>query len=262
MAKDPAILWYWSDWRGGTGTFTRHLKGCYMDLLDAQFNSGPLSMEEIRTVLGTDFGQAWPTLQKKFTATNAGLLYNERMEGEKEKRKRFTDSRRNNLTGIKKHPHKDDHMGNHMAPHMENENGNSNGFVKNGGPGETRQPIVQAMTDVWKGLKPDYPFDVMTDGAALFEIGEFLSGPLKIKWIPESDADYEKGLEGWKALANWVVADDFYKSFSLAYIAKIKTLQTILQKSKQKKNGTAHKSVPYSPQFTPTITDKGSFGEL
>lgn len=129
MAKDPAVLWYWSDWGGGTKTFTRHLKGCYMDLLDAQFNSGPLSMDEIRTVLGTDFGQAWPTLQKKFTVTNTGLYYNARLEEEKFKRRKFTESRKNNLLP-KKPPHMDAHMGDHMAKpmgvHMENENGNIN----------------------------------------------------------------------------------------------------------------------------------------
>jgi len=40
--KDPAVLWYWNDWGGGTRTMSRQLKGCYMDLLEAQFNSGPL----------------------------------------------------------------------------------------------------------------------------------------------------------------------------------------------------------------------------
>src|SRR5688572_2070648 len=69
MAKDPACLFYWGDWQGGTITFSRHLKGCYMDLLTAQFNNGPLSLDEIRTVLGSDFGQHWPTLQKKFEVT-------------------------------------------------------------------------------------------------------------------------------------------------------------------------------------------------
>ena len=40
MAKDPAMLWYWADWHSGTATMSRFLKGCYMDLLHAQFNSG------------------------------------------------------------------------------------------------------------------------------------------------------------------------------------------------------------------------------
>lgn len=98
MAKDPAVLWYWNDWHGGTCTISRFLKGCYMDLLHAQFNIGNLSIEEIRTVLGSDFGSAWPTLQKKFKQDDKGLFFNERLVTESIKRKAYTKSRRDNLT--------------------------------------------------------------------------------------------------------------------------------------------------------------------
>lgn len=97
MAKDPAVLWYWNDWGGGTRTLSRHLKGCYIDLLEAQFNSGHLSLEEIKTVLGADFGNAWPTLQKKFKKDENGLFFNDRTEQEILKRKAFTESRRESL---------------------------------------------------------------------------------------------------------------------------------------------------------------------
>lgn len=89
MAKDPAFLFYPGDWQGGTSTFTRHLKGCYIDILIAQFNSGPLSIDEIKTVLNNDFA-AWGTLIKKFKKTETGLFFNERLEIEKEKRKEFS----------------------------------------------------------------------------------------------------------------------------------------------------------------------------
>lgn len=116
MSKDPAVLWYFNDWQGGTSTLSRHLKGCYMDLLHAQFNAGHLSIEEIKTVLGSDFGQAWPTLQKKFVKDEStGLYYNSRLIFEAEKRKSYTSSRRKNLNGEKKEK-------THMQPHMEIEN--------------------------------------------------------------------------------------------------------------------------------------------
>lgn len=124
IAKDPAMLWYWSDWNSGTSTMSRFLKGCYMDVLHAQFNSGRLTLEEIRTVLGSDFGQAWPTLQKKFAVDEAGKYFNERLEIEKNKRAAFTASRRKNLES----PHMNTHMVTHTAPRMENENVNTNGF--------------------------------------------------------------------------------------------------------------------------------------
>ena len=118
MAKDPAMLWYWSDWYSGTSTMTRFMKGCYMDVLHAQFNNGRLSLEEIRTVLGSDFGQAWPTLQKKFAADPAGKYFNERLEHEQLKRAAFTASRRKNLQST----HMEPHMHQHMVSHMENVN--------------------------------------------------------------------------------------------------------------------------------------------
>lgn len=115
--KDPAVLWYFNDWHGGTITLSRHQKGCYIDLLYAQFNSGHLSLEEIKTVLGSDFGQTWPTLQKKFVKDEStGLYYNERLVFEAEKRKSFSKSRRDNLKGEKKE------IASHMVAHMEIEN--------------------------------------------------------------------------------------------------------------------------------------------
>lgn len=95
MAKDPATLWYWNDWHSGTILMSRFLKGCYMDLLHAQFNHGPLSLEEVKAVLGSDFGQTWPSLVKKFNEKE-GRFFNERMEQEKEKRKKHSEHQRRN----------------------------------------------------------------------------------------------------------------------------------------------------------------------
>lgn len=109
--KDPALLWYFNDWTGGTVTLSRHLKGCYIDLLSAQFNNGKLTLDEIKTVLGSDFGSSWPALQKKFKFEDS-LYFNERLQQEKDKRINFTASRRKNAQ--------------HMPKHMENENRNIN----------------------------------------------------------------------------------------------------------------------------------------
>lgn len=105
--KDPGVTWVFNDWHGGTSTMTRHLKGCYMDLLHAQFNNGHLSLDEIKTVLGSDFGKSWPALQKKFVKDDNGFYYNSRLESEIIKRKSFNDSRRDNAAGK--------HMGNGLG---------------------------------------------------------------------------------------------------------------------------------------------------
>lgn len=142
MAKDPATLWYWGDWFSGTTTLTRHLKGCYMDLLHAQFNAGHLSLEEIKTVLGSDFGSSWPTIQKKFIKDAYGLFFNVRAEQEKLKRQQYTQGRKDNL---KKKPHMEPHMHSHMEEHMEghmdNENKDLNGSKGKGAgkPSETKK---------------------------------------------------------------------------------------------------------------------------
>lgn len=109
-------------------TMSRFLKGCYLDLLVAQFNSGPLSLEEIRTVLGSDFGQAWPSLQKKFKTEN-GNFFNERLETEKAKRTAYSQSRSKNR---KKITYDTTHEQTYV-PHMENEDKNENAIEKGKG---------------------------------------------------------------------------------------------------------------------------------
>lgn len=124
--KDPAVLWYFDNWAGGTATMTRHLKGCYMDLLNAQFNSGHLSIEEIKTVLGSDFGSSWPTIQKKFDRDKDGLFFSKRLEAEKTKRSRYKAGRLENLEGSKTDEYSVGHMGNGNKSGIEIENSNGN----------------------------------------------------------------------------------------------------------------------------------------
>lgn len=111
LGRDPGVTWMFNDWQGGTMTLSRFLKGCYMDLLTAQFNSGHLSLDEIRTVLGSDFGSSWPALQKKFIKDANDLYYNERLELEITKRKNFSKSRRENLANPPKDKNRSSHMG-------------------------------------------------------------------------------------------------------------------------------------------------------
>lgn len=162
MAKDPAMLWYWSDWYSGTATLSRFLKGCYMDLLHAQFNSGHLTLEEIKTVLGSDFGQAWPTLQKKFTADDAGKYFNVRLDEEKEKRAAFTKSRRDNL-------HKTKHMKQHMGDHMENENEDRNDITVFGNKKEWSITVAK----VFANEKPKLIYDLKLYFEKAGKVAEF-----------------------------------------------------------------------------------------
>lgn len=134
MAKDPAFLFYPSDYIGGTMGMTFEQKGAYVDLLMMQFNRGHMTSHMIGQVLGQKFDELWPTIKNKFVEDEHGMFYNERLELEKNRRKVFTDSRKNNLTGVNQHTKKKEnnggHMGGHMdghtTSHMENENINKN----------------------------------------------------------------------------------------------------------------------------------------
>lgn len=99
QSKDPALLFYPGDWTQGTLLFTREQKGAYIDLLIAQFNNGHLSLEDVQQVLGpVDFPKMWDCrLKSKFMTDQNGLFFNERWEYEMLRRKRFTQSRKNNL---------------------------------------------------------------------------------------------------------------------------------------------------------------------
>lgn len=149
MAKDPAFLFYPGDWQGGTATYSRHLKGCYLDILIAQFNSGPLSIEEIKIVLGTDFA-VWGALTKKFKTTENGLFFNERLELEKTKRKEYSKSRKDNINKrYNKSTYVDTHV-EHMYLHMENENRNKD---------LNKKKEVKSKKFPFKDFLIDYGFD-------------------------------------------------------------------------------------------------------
>jgi len=125
MAKDPAFLFYPNDWLGGTMGMTFEEKGAYLELLIMQFNRGHMSGH----MVGHMVGQLWDKISHKFKQDSEGNWYNERVEIEIEKRKKFTNSRKNNLLGKNQHKKGQkmtSHMEGHVTSHMENENENRN----------------------------------------------------------------------------------------------------------------------------------------
>ena len=118
MAKDPAFLFYPNDWIGGTMGFTFEEKGAYMELLMMQFNRGHMSED----MIGRMIGQLWVKVQVKFVVDVDGLWYNERLDLEKNKRKKFVESRTNNRLGENQHTKLKKEKDGHVTTHMENEN--------------------------------------------------------------------------------------------------------------------------------------------
>ncbi len=125
MAKDPAFLFYPGDYVSGTMGMTFEEKGAYMDLLMLQFNRGHMNTHMIQHTIG----HLWEQVKCKFIQDDEGLWYNVRLDIEKDKRKTFTESRRNNMKGKTKPKEEhtyEKHMNSHMKPHMENVNENIN----------------------------------------------------------------------------------------------------------------------------------------
>lgn len=123
--KDPAFLFYPGDWLSGTIGMTFEEKGAYMELLMAQFSRGHMTDH----MCGQLVGHLWGQLRFKFKQDDDGLWFNERLEIEKEKRKRFVNSRKNNVKGANQYINKETlsgHVSGHMTAHMENRNRNRN----------------------------------------------------------------------------------------------------------------------------------------
>ena len=124
MAKDPAFLFYPNDYIGGTMGMTFEEKGAYIELLMLQFNRGHMT----KHMIGQTVGQIWDNISDKFSVDSNGLYFNERLESEQNKRKSYSESRRNNKNGTNQYSKKK--VG-HMTSHMENVNEDVNEDVIN-----------------------------------------------------------------------------------------------------------------------------------
>jgi len=126
MSKDPAVLFYTSDFLSGTITMTNEQVGQYIRLLCTQHQTGHIPNEYMLSIIGSINN---PVL-KKFEQDESGCWFNKRMESEHEKRRRYCESRSNNRLAKENNQteskHMSPHMSLHMSPHMENGNGNDN----------------------------------------------------------------------------------------------------------------------------------------
>lgn len=95
MAKDPAFLFYSSDFLSGVTDLTMEERGQYITLLCLQHQKGALSEKTIRLSVGS----VSVDVLSKFEKDEDGNFYNKRLFSEIEKRAFFTQSRRNN--GVK-----------------------------------------------------------------------------------------------------------------------------------------------------------------
>lgn len=118
--KDPAFLFYSDNFMSGTMFFTDEQVGKYVRLLCAQHLTGHLQENHMIFICKKYDEDIW----KKFIRDDDGKFYNERLEIEINKRKKYAESRSNNKKGKSKLPKKpkksyDFHMGNEIGNEIE-----------------------------------------------------------------------------------------------------------------------------------------------
>lgn len=120
--KDPAFLFYSSDFLSGTMLMTDEQIGQYIKLLCLQHQKGHLKEKDMLNICKTYDEDIF----SKFLKDEEGNYYNERLETEANKRKAYSESRRNNRR--KKETYEEDmkNICNSYEEHMENENININ----------------------------------------------------------------------------------------------------------------------------------------
>jgi uncharacterized protein YdaU (DUF1376 family) len=120
MSKDPAFLFYTSDFLTGTAFLTNEQIGKYIRLLCHQHQNGHLKEKDMLKICLTYDEDVF----EKFEKDSNGLFFNVRLDEEIDKRKAYSESRRNNR---KKKEVKEEDMSiisKTYVEHMENENEN------------------------------------------------------------------------------------------------------------------------------------------
>ena len=111
MAKDPAVLFYTSDFLSGTFTMTNEQVGKYIRLLCLQHQKGKLTEKDMLSICKAYDFEIWDKFIK-----DGDTFYNERMYNETIRRQKFSESRRNNAKSSK-----NDSTSKAYAKHMETE---------------------------------------------------------------------------------------------------------------------------------------------
>ena len=141
MSKDPAFLFYSSDFLTGTLLMSMEQKGKFITLLCIQHQKGHMIEKDMLQICGTYDEDIF----SKFKKDNDGKFYNERLKEEIEKRKAYSESRRNNRK--KKEDMID--ISKTYVQHMENENENEN-VIKNKKVTSFQKPTFEQVEEYMK----------------------------------------------------------------------------------------------------------------
>jgi uncharacterized phage protein (TIGR02220 family) len=139
--KDPAFLFYSSDFLTGVADLTMEERGQYITLMCLQHQKGHLSEKTIRLALGlpkpnqmdnhmdNQMAEQIKDVLSKFIIDEDGLYYSKRLDEEIKRREKIAEKRRKSgqlggnpsLTSSKSDKQTDNQMDNHMATQIETE---------------------------------------------------------------------------------------------------------------------------------------------
>lgn len=239
MSKDPAILFYSSDFLTGTMLMSNEQVGKYIRLLCLQHQKDFLSEKDMLKICETYDEDIW----NKFVKSDDGY-YNQRMKDEKEKRFNYSESRRNNRK--KKESEKDmSNISKTYVQHMENENENENVNINenkniNVNSSITKKENKENENSIHKSFISEYDlfFNSYFGFKPNYTAADFKAVKLLIKYFnSNTNGDESKSLDAWKiVLKNWDNLSDFYKQKSTLREINSNITKILIEiKSNQKK---------------------------
>jgi hypothetical protein len=179
MSKDPAFLFYSSDFLTGTLLMSMEQKGKFITLLCIQHQKGHLSEKDMLHICGSYDEDVFTKFQKD----EHGKFYNIRLEEEVDKRKAYSESRRNN----RKKKEDMNNTSSSYVEHMENENENED-LIEKKKVARFQKPTIEQLKEYMseQGMN-----DIAENWLNHYEANGWMVGKVKMK-------DWKASVRTWK----------------------------------------------------------------
>jgi hypothetical protein len=179
MSKDPAFLFYSSDFLTGTLLMSMEQKGKFITLLCIQHQKGHLSEKDMLHICGSYDEDVFTKFQKD----EQGKFYNIRLEEEVDKRKAYSESRRNN----RKKKEDMNNTSSSYVEHMENENENED-LIEKKKVVRFQKPTIEQLKEYMseQGMN-----DIAENWLNHYEANGWMVGKVKMK-------DWKASVRTWK----------------------------------------------------------------
>ena len=179
MSKDPAFLFYSSDCLTGTLLMSMEQKGKFITLLCIQHQKGHLSEKDMLHICGSYDEDVFTKFQKD----EQGKFYNIRLEEEVDKRKAYSESRRNN----RKKKEDINNTSLSYVKHMENENENED-LIEKKKVARFQKPTIEQLKEYMneQGMN-----DIAENWLNHYEANGWMVGKNKMK-------DWKASVRTWK----------------------------------------------------------------